>query len=172
MYSPAPPILVAYSDGVQLPKASQRVVEAAGERGLAIEVRHFPAGTKTAAAAAAAVGCPVGAIVKSLVFVVDERPVVALVPGDKRLDTSKLARVAGGRAARRASLEEVRTATGYAAGGTPPFGYASAVEVFADRGLRRYSTLWAAAGTPTTVFPIACEALAAASAAEWADLAE
>lgn len=157
---------------MQLPRASQRVVEAAGERGLAIEVRLFPEGTKTAAAAAAAVGCPVGAIVKSLVFVVDERPVVALVPGDMRLDTSKLARVAGGRAVRRASLEEVRAATGYAAGGTPPFGHATAVDVYADEGLRRHAELWAAAGTPTTVFPIDGEALAAASGAVWADLAE
>lgn len=114
----------------------------------------FPAGTKTAEDAAAAVGCPVSAIVKSLVFVVDDEPVVALVPGDLRLDTARLAQAAGGSRARRASLDEVREATGYAAGGTPPFGHATGLRVFADPTLKRNDPVWAAAGTPTTVIPI------------------
>ena len=118
------------------------------------EVAVFPEGTKTAEDAARAIGCPVSAIVKSLVFVVDDEPVVALVPGDLRLDTIKLAEAAGGASSRRASLEEVRDATGYAAGGTPPFGHATDLRVFADPALRRNDPVWAAAGTPTTVFPI------------------
>ena len=135
----------------ELPKASRRLLESVA---LNTEIRVFPEGTKTAEDAARAIGCPVSAIVKSLVFVVDEEPVLALVPGDLRLDADKLAAAAGGAIARRASLDEVRDATGYAAGGTPPFGHASPVRVFADPELRRNDPVWAAAGTPTTVFPI------------------
>lgn len=155
---------------MDMPDAARRVMEAAADRGLRIEVRQFPEGTKTAADAARAVGCEESAIVKSLVFMVDDRPVVALVPGDRRLDPDKLGRVAGGNHVRRASLEEVREATGFAAGGTPPFGHARELEVFADLGLRRHEELWAAGGTPTTVFPVRLGDLVEASAARWADL--
>jgi len=134
-----------------LPAASRRLLDSVD---LHAEVRVFAEGTKTAEDAARAVGCPVAAIVKSLVFVVDDEPVVALVPGDLRLDTSKLSAVAGSGAARRASLDEVREATGYAAGGTPPFGHTNPLRVFADPALKRNDPVWAAAGTPTTVFPI------------------
>ena len=78
-------------------------------------------------------GCELSAIAKSLVFMVDEVPVVALLSGDTRLDTDRLAATAGGSSARRASLEEARAATGYAAGGTPAFGYSTPVRVFVDR---------------------------------------
>ncbi len=155
-----------------LPAATQRVVAAARELGLDIEIHEFPEGTKTSADAAAAVGCPVAAIAKSLVFLVDGEPVLALLPGDKRLDTAKLAAACGGSTAKRASLELVREATGYAAGGTPPFGHARPLRVLADHHLRRHDEVWAAGGTPTTVFPIALADLIRASGAEWADLAE
>ncbi len=155
-----------------LPDATLRVTAAARERGLEIEVREFPEGTKTSADAAAAIGCPVSAIAKSLVFTVDGDPVLILMSGDHRLDGAKLAARVGGTAARRASLDEVREATGFAAGGTPPFGHARTLRVLADAGLRRHDEVWAAAGTPTTVFPIALDELIRASGAEWADLAE
>lgn len=135
-----------------------------------IEVREFPDGTKTAADAAAAIGCAVAAIVKSLVFTVDGEAVVALVPGDRRLDTGALAEVAGGVDVGRADLETVRRATGYAAGGTPPFGHATSVRVFADLALKRHDPLWAAAGTPTTVFPISPADLDRLVAPVWAEL--
>ena len=122
--------------------------------GLDLEIHQFPDGTKTAADAAAAIGCPVAAIVKSLVFVVGEDPVLALVPGDLMLDLTKLEAVAGSGPARRATLDEVRSATGFAAGGTPPFGHVQPIRVFADEALRRNDPVWAAGGTPTTVFPI------------------
>lgn len=141
----------------ELPKASQRLIDAVGIDEEAIMV--FPEGTKTAEDAANAIGCPVSAIVKSLVFMVDEEPVVALVPGDKRLDTDALAAAAGGGKVRRASLDEVRDATGYSAGGTPPFGHATELRVFADPSLKRNDPVWAAAGTPTSVFPITINAL-------------
>ncbi|CAN5764522.1 hypothetical protein BH23ACT5_BH23ACT5_14930 [soil metagenome] len=159
-----------YARGMQLPRASQRVVEAATASGLSIEVRSFPEGTKTAADAATAIGCEVAAIVKSLVFTVDDRPVVALVPGDRRLDTDMLARAAGGSLVERASLEVVRQATGYAAGGTPPFGYATELAVFADEALRRHDPVWAAAGTPATVFPISLDDLHRLASPTWTAL--
>lgn len=148
----------------------QKVVEAAGRAGLVIEVREFPQGTKTAADAAAAIGCEVAAIVKSLVFAVDDEPVVALVPGDRRLEPRRLAEAAGGRVVRRASLEEVRAATGFVAGGTPPFGHATPLRVFADEALRRYQTLWAAGGTPHAVFPLSLIDLDRIAGPEWARL--
>lgn len=135
----------------ELPRASQRLFETLD---FEADVRVFPEGTKTAQDAARAVGCPVAAIVKSLVFLVDDEPVVALVPGDLRLDTTALADAAGGSKASRASLDQVREATGFAAGGTPPFGHASELRVFADPALKRNDPVWCAAGTPTTVFPI------------------
>ncbi len=156
---------------VPLPPASQRVVAAAAALGLDIDVHEFPEGTKTSADAARAVGCEVSAIAKSLVFMVDDRPVVVLMPGDLRLDPAKLARAAGGAAARRASLDEARTATGFGAGGTPAFGHATPIRVFADPQLQRHDEVWSAAGTPTTVYPVALADLIAASGAEWADLA-
>ena len=145
---------------------------AARTLGLELDVHAFPAGTKTAADAAAAIGCPVAAIVKSLVFVVGEDPVVALVPGDLMLDLKKLEAAAGTAPARRATLEEVREATGYAAGGTPPFGHARPLRVFADKALRRNDPVWAAGGTPTTVFPISLEDLERSARPIWEDLSQ
>lgn len=162
---------------MQLPPASRRVVSAAEELGLHLDVRVFPEGTKTAPDAAAAVGCPVAAIVKSLVFVVEHHdgtgePVLVLVPGDRRLDVERLAAVAEARSCRRATLDEVREATGYAAGGTPPFGHARPVKVYADLSLRRHEPVWAAGGTPTTVFPISLEDLDRVVQPIWVDVAE
>lgn len=155
-----------------LPDATRRFLVAAGVAGLEPQVREFPQGTKTAEDAARAVGCPVAAIVKSLVFLVDGEPVVALIPGDMRLDTDKLAQAAGGSSAMRAGLDEVKRTTGYAAGGTPPFGHQRPLRVFADEALRRHDPLWVAAGTPTTVFSISIADLGRASGANWSELSE
>lgn len=139
-----------------LPDATRRLLSVLPD--LDTDVRLFPEGTKTAEDAAAAIGCHVSAIVKSLVFVLvtqwEEEPVVALVPGDLRLDTDKLAEMAGAETCRRATLEEVRDSTGYAAGGTPPFGHAKPLRVFADEDLKRNDPVWVAAGTPATVMPV------------------
>jgi prolyl-tRNA editing enzyme YbaK/EbsC (Cys-tRNA(Pro) deacylase) len=158
-----------------LPEASQRLAASVDDFEMLVQV--FPEGTKTAEDAAAAIGCPVSAIVKSLVFVLigtdaSEEPVVALVPGDLRLDTVKLADAAGVVGSRRATLDEVRAATGYSAGGTPPFGHATPLRVFADDRLRRNDPVWAAAGTPTTVFPISLADLDRLAAPVWGDLTE
>jgi prolyl-tRNA editing enzyme YbaK/EbsC (Cys-tRNA(Pro) deacylase) len=157
---------------MSIPQAAVRVVEAARALGLEIEIHEFPDGTKTSADAARAVGCELSAIAKSLVFMADGQAVVAILSGDRRLDTAKLAAVTGASSVRRASLDEAREATGFAAGGTPAFGYPSPVPVYMDLGLRRHDQVWSAAGTPTTVYPIdRIELLAAAGASE-ADLAE
>lgn len=150
----------------ELPKASLRLLESVDLDPSLIDV--FPEGTKTAVDAANAIGCDVAAIVKSLVFVVDGEPVVALVPGDLQLDTEALARVAGGSKAERASLEDVRESTGFAAGGTPPFGHSVDLRVFADPALKRHDPVWAAAGTPSTVFPISIEDLDRLAKPTWA----
>lgn len=155
-------------DGV--PSSTARWVERARGVGFEPDVHVFPEGTKTAAEAAAAIGCPVAAIVKSLVFEVDGSPALALVPGDRRLDTDLLAAAAGGVSVGRANLESVRAATGFVAGGTPPFGHDTDLTVFADEALRRHPVVWGACGTPTTVFPITLEDLDRLAQPTWASL--
>ncbi len=103
--------------------AIERFTESARRLGVEPRIRRFPEGTKTAEAAALAIGCDVAQIVKSLVFMADGRPVIAFTSGANRVDPSKLARSAGAAEARRASPEEARAATGFAVGGTPPFGH-------------------------------------------------
>lgn len=154
------------------PEATQRVIAAAIERGLEVDIHQFPDGTKTSTDAAAAVGCELSAIAKSLVFMVGEQPVVAILPGDRRLDPAKLSDVVGTGEARRATLDEARAATGFAAGGTPAFGYSKSLPVFLDVGLERHEEVWSAAGTPTTVYPILLTDLIRASGAEVVDIAE
>ncbi|MBT8202682.1 MAG: YbaK/EbsC family protein [Acidimicrobiia bacterium] len=156
---------------MMLPDATVRFLEAAARLGLDPAIHHFPDGTKTSADAAAAVGCELSAIAKSLVFMADDQPVVAILSGDRRVDPAKLAAVVGAESARRATLDEARHATGYAAGGTPAFGYPAPVPVVIDRALFRHDEVWSAAGTPTTVYPIELAALVAASAAQVVDVA-
>ncbi len=136
---------------------------------LGVTVREFPQGTRTAVDAAGAVGCDVGQIVKSLVFIAAGRPVVALVSGANRLDEGRLAAVAGEPVAK-ADADTARTATGYAIGGVPPFGHATDVPVFMDRDLFGYGVVWAAAGRPDSVFEIQPERLRELSKAMVVDL--
>ena len=143
-----------------------RVVEAARGAGLEIEVRAFPEGTRTAEDAARAIGVELGQIVKSLVFAVDGEAVVALVPGDRRLDESALARAAGGGVCSRLDANAVRDATGFPVGGIPPLGHANPLRVFAHEGLMRFDEVWAAAGTPSENFGAHPVALVAAARAE------
>ena len=152
--------------------AMERFRAAALERGLAAEVRRFPEGTKTAAEAARAVGCELGQIVKSLVFVADGRPVVALTSGANRADTRRLGEELGADEVRRATPEEARRGTGFAIGGTPPFGYPEPLDVLIDEALMGYETVWAAAGTPDAVFALSPHDLARASGGRVADFSE
>ena len=135
--------------------ALDRFIDAARAVGVEPAVRRFPEGTKTADDAARAVGCPLGAIVKSLVFMADDRAILALTSGANRADTATLATLAGADEVRRASPEEARTATGFAVGGTPPFGHPERLRTFVDEDLLGYPEVWMAAGRPDTVFPLA-----------------
>jgi prolyl-tRNA editing enzyme YbaK/EbsC (Cys-tRNA(Pro) deacylase) len=139
------------------------------DSGIPVTVKQFPAGTRTAVDAAKAVGCEVGQIVKSLVFIAAGRPVVALVSGENRLDEGRLATVAGAPVAK-ADAETARGATGYAIGGVPPFGHATEVPVFMDRDLLGHRVVWAAAGRPDSVFEISPQRLRELSQAQVADL--
>ena len=146
------------------------VIAAAAALGLDIEVRGFPQGTRTADEAAAAVGCDVAQIVKSLVFVVEAEPVVALVGGADRLDEHRLAAAAGGGTVRRANADEVRAATGYPIGGVPPFAHTNPLRCFVDDALLGHEVVWASAGTPSHVFASDPGALVAAAGAQVATL--
>ncbi len=135
-------------------RAIDRFTAAARASQLQPEVRRFPQGTKTAADAAAAIGCDVAQIVKSLVFTADGVPLLALTSGANRADTGRLAELSGAVEVRRATPEEARAATGFAVGGTPPFGHPQRLRTLCDPDLLTHEVVWAAAGTPDSVFPL------------------
>jgi prolyl-tRNA editing enzyme YbaK/EbsC (Cys-tRNA(Pro) deacylase) len=152
--------------------AIDRFVEAARAQGVEPNVRRFPEGTKTADDAARAIGCDVGQIVKSLVFMADGRAVMAYTSGANRVDVARLGELVGAAEVRRATPEEAREATGFAVGGTPPFGHPQRLTSVVDEDLLRWDEVWAAAGTPDAVFPLSPAELLRASGARPADLAE
>jgi Cys-tRNA(Pro) deacylase len=152
--------------------ASQKVLEAARQLGLQIDVRQFEQSTRTAQEAADAIGVSLGQIVKSLVFLADDQPILVLASGPNRTDTAKLARQMGAREVRRASAEQVQAATGFVIGGVPPLGHPQPLPIYLDRDLLQYDTVWASAGTPNTVFAVEPSQLAQASGAVIADLKE
>ncbi|MFD7428221.1 YbaK/EbsC family protein [Streptomyces sp. NPDC059818] len=134
--------------------AHPRFAEALRRLGLDVEIRRFPEATRTAAEAAAAVGCELSEIVKSLVFEADGVPVLVLMDGSSRVDMELVRRELRATKVRRPGADVVREATGYAIGGVPPFGHRTRTRVLADRGLLAHEVVWAAAGTPYTVFPL------------------
>lgn len=139
-----------------LPAANLRVAEAlraAGAPDAAAGVRRLDESTHTAAAAATALGVPVGAIVKSLVFTADGEPLLVLASGDHLVDTGKVAATLGAGEVRRADPDTVRAATGFAIGGVAPVGHPAPLRTVVDRHLSTYPRLWAAAGTPDSIFP-------------------
>ena len=152
--------------------AAGRFSEAAAAAGLDPDVRRFPKGTRTADDAARAIGCDVGQIVKSLVFVAGSEPVLALTSGRNRVDPAKLASLCGASDTRKATADEVRAATGYAIGGTPPFGHPTRLRCFADPDLMDCDMVWAAAGTPDSVFPIVPQELLRVASAQVAPFTE
>ena len=142
----------------------------AADRGVSIAVTRFPATTRTAQDAAREIGCTVAEIVKSLVFLADGAPVVVLCSGAARVDESKLKTVLAAAGVRRATADEAKAATGYAIGGVPPFAHATDIRVIVDRGLLAFATVWAAAGLPDAVFPVAPADLVRLSNATEADV--
>ncbi|MEU6773289.1 YbaK/EbsC family protein [Streptomyces sp. NPDC046759] len=134
--------------------------------------RTFPQATRTAAEAAAAIGCELSQICKSLIFAADGVPVLVLMDGASRVDVERVREALGAGKVSRADAGAVRETTGYAIGGVPPFGHRTRTRVLADRSLLTHDTVWAAAGTPHTVFPIEPEALVAHAGADLVDVRE
>ena len=153
-------------------KAIERFLGAAEVLGHPVEVRRFPEGTKTAEDAARAIGCEVGQIVKSLVFMADGAPFLALTSGPNRADPVRLGAILAATEVRRASPDEARAATGFAIGGTPPFGHPQTLLTVVDEDLLRYDEVWAAAGSPDSVFPIGPSTLIEATGGRAGDFAE
>lgn len=136
-----------------LPASAQKVQDALAAAGIPADVRVLPDSTRTAAEAAAALGCEVGAIANSLIFMADGEPLLVMTSGAHRVDVAFLADRLGKQAIVRATAEQVRTATGQAIGGVAPIGHPAPVETVVDVDLQMFEQIWAAAGTPHSVFP-------------------
>ncbi len=142
----------------ELPVSVQRVIDAAARKGVTLEIVSFDESTHTAAEAAQAVGAEVGQIVKSLVFVIERDtgldPCIILVSGANMVDVGLLSAVLTEPRIRRASAEEARLLTGFSIGGIPPFGHIKPLRTIMDSDLGRFEKIWAAAGTPNSVFAV------------------
>ncbi len=140
---------------VSIGKRAQQVQDVLRARGLDLTVIELPASTRTAAEAAAALGCDQAQIVKSLVFRNAETgdPVIVLASGANRVDERVLARLVGAQVAK-ADADYVKRVTGYAIGGVPPVGHRDGTALIVDEDLLKYDRTWAAAGTPHAVFEI------------------
>ncbi len=135
-------------------------------------IRRFPDATRTAAEAAAAVGCELSQICKSLIFAVDGVPVLVLMDGASRVDLELVRKELGAEKVTRAKADVVRETTGYAIGGVPPFGHRTKTRVLADRSLLEHDVVWAAAGNPHAVFPMAPKDLVTHAGATLVDVRE
>ena len=142
------------------------------ERGVHARLEEFPEGAATARAAAEAIGCELDEIVKSLVFVCDGAPVLALLPGDRRADAGKVAAAAGAGYARVASADEVVSATGFDPGGVAPFPANRVAVVLLERTLLRHEVVWVGAGSERHMAGVSQVELARVTAAVPAELAE
>ena len=155
---------------------AERFADAAAEQyGVDVDVHEFDDGTKTAADAAAAIGCDVAQIASSLVFVADGEPVVVVTSGANRVSEARVADAVGASGAEAVDMagpDEVKAATGWSIGGVPPICHETDVPVLLDRTLLDHETVWAAAGTPEAVWPIAPDRLVELADAQVADVAE
>ena len=154
------------------PDAVARVQAALAAAGVEARIVEFAESTRTAQDAARALGTSAGQIVKSLVFLADARPILVLASGANRVDTSKVARLAGAARVEKATADATREATGFSIGGVPPVGHRTALPVYVDQALLTYDLVYAAAGTPHAVFPIEPSMLVRLTSGTVADLAE
>ncbi|MFF5505525.1 YbaK/EbsC family protein [Streptomyces roseolus] len=152
--------------------AHPRFAAALAELGLDVEVRRFPDETRTAQQAADAIGCAVSEIVKSLIFAADGVPVLVLMDGASRVDVERVREALGAEEVTRADARLVRETTGYAIGGVPPFGHRTRTRVLADEALLAHALVWAAAGTPHSVFALPPKELIAHAGATVVDVRE
>lgn len=151
--------------------AVQRVMQALRGAGIETEPVEFAESTRTAEDAARAIGVEVGQIVKSLLFLREDEPVLVLVSGSNRVAVAKLAAALCG-SVRRADAETVRAAAGYAIGGVPPLGHPAPLRTLVDADLLGYDTVYAAAGTPNSIFPVTPSELVRAVSGTVLDLKE
>jgi len=140
------------------------------ELGINIEVVRLSDSTRTAPEAAAAVGCDLGAIAKSLLFMADGEPLLVICGGDRRVDTAKVAALVGASTVKMSSVEDVRRLTGYAIGGVPPLGHTTPLKKLMDDRLLRWPMIYAAAGAHDALFPIDPATLSEKSGALLADV--
>jgi len=142
------------------PATHRTALRVQGLLGPRYEVLEFDVSTRSAADAAAAIGCTVGQIAKSLVFrsAISERPVIVITSGTNRVHESTIATHVG-ETIERANADFVRSSTGFAIGGVPPIGHTGSVVIIIDEDLRRYDQIWAAAGTPNSVFRLTFDEL-------------
>jgi prolyl-tRNA editing enzyme YbaK/EbsC (Cys-tRNA(Pro) deacylase) len=148
-----------------------RTAELLRDAGVDARVVEFDQPTRTSAEAAVAIGCTVAEIAKSIVFrgAHSGQAVIVVASGDNRVSEAKVAERVGEPLAR-ADAEFVRAATGYAIGGVAPIGHAQPVKLLLDVDLRRFAIVWAAAGTPFSVFPVTPDQLRSVTGADWADV--
>jgi Cys-tRNA(Pro) deacylase len=152
------------------PEAVERVTSYLREARAEVRVEEFPDGTPTAQDAANAVGCELAQIVKSLVFTCDGQPVVALVPGDRRADSAKVAAAAGAAKARIASPERVRELTGFEPGAVAPFPLTRVQRIFVEPALLAHQRLWVGAGSDRHMAGLSPAELVRLTRAETRDL--
>lgn len=150
---------------------AQRTQSLLNEAGIDIRVVEFEQSTRTSAEAAAAIGCTAAEIAKSIVFRGKQsgQAVLVVASGDNRVSEAKVKQLVG-EALGRADADFVRAATGYAIGGVAPLGHTQAVKIVLDQDLLRFEQIWAAAGTPFSVFPLSPDALARLTGAPWSDI--
>ena len=153
-------------------KGPARVQAALKAAGLEINTVTLQKSARTAQLAADALGTALGSIVKSLVFLADGKPVLVLVAGDRRADPAKLKELLGTRRVMIADAERVKQETGFSIGGVPPVGHQQPLPTWIDDSLARFETVHAAAGHPSTVFPIAFEALVRITGGHVADVTD
>lgn len=144
-----------------LPARSRLVHDALRAAGITGEIVVLPDAASTAVLAASALGIEVGAIANSLVFWSDDEPLLVMTSGAHRVDTAALAARTGRQSIRRASADQVREATGQAIGGVAPTGHPAPLPTLIDEDLAGYPQIWAAGGTPHTVFPMTFDELVA-----------
>ena len=156
------------------PRAEEFAEQARESYDFDVDVHEFPEGTKTARDAAAAIGCDVAEIASSIVFEADGEPVVVVTSGANRVSETKLATAlsASEETVSIADAETIKETLGWSIGGVPPFCHASDVPVLLDETLTNFETVWAAAGTPSAVFPITPDTLQSFANARPADVAE
>ena len=149
--------------------SAQRVQALLHAAGLDVQVVEFEQPTRTSAEAAAAIGCGIAEIAKSVVFKGKESgmAVVVVASGNNRVCEKKVAALVG-ETLGRADADFVREATGYVIGGVSPIGHAKPVKLVLDEDLQQFETMWAAAGTPFSVFPLTPEKLLRITEAQWA----